>query len=76
MISVVIRASALQQISASLKLAMNLTERFQNYIIKEALLNKGNRLLLAVSGGVDSAVLCELCKQAGFHFGIAHCNFR
>src|SRR5215203_3191144 len=31
--------------------------------------------LLAVSGGVDSVVLCELCKQAGFSFGIAHCNF-
>lgn len=55
---------------------MNLTDRFQDYIIKEALLNKGNRLLVAVSGGVDSVVLCELCKQAGYNFGMAHCNFR
>src|SRR4030095_3328545 len=31
--------------------------------------------LLAVSGGVDSVVLCELCKQADFQFEIAHCNF-
>jgi tRNA(Ile)-lysidine synthase len=55
---------------------MNLTERFQHLIIKEALFNKGNRLLLAVSGGVDSVVLCELCRQAGYNFSMAHCNFR
>lgn len=33
-------------------------------------------MLLAVSGGVDSVVLCELCKQAGYDFIIAHCNFK
>jgi len=35
-----------------------------------------DKLLLAVSGGVDSVVLCELCKQAGYDFTIAHCNFQ
>ena len=33
-------------------------------------------MLLAVSGGVDSVVLCELCKQAAYDFIIAHCNFQ
>ena len=32
--------------------------------------------MLAVSGGVDSVALCELCKQAGYDFTIAHCNFQ
>lgn len=34
-----------------------------------------DRLLLAVSGGVDSMALCSLCREAGFIFSIAHCNF-
>ncbi|HSI68954.1 MAG TPA: tRNA lysidine(34) synthetase TilS [Gillisia sp.] len=33
------------------------------------------RLLLAVSGGVDSVVLAHLCKKAKLDFSIAHCNF-
>jgi tRNA(Ile)-lysidine synthase len=36
---------------------------------------KNGRFLLAVSGGVDSVVLVELCRQAGLSFAIAHCNF-
>jgi tRNA(Ile)-lysidine synthase len=35
-----------------------------------------HHLLLAVSGGIDSVVLCELCHQAGYTFTIAHCNFQ
>lgn len=36
---------------------------------------KEQLLLLAVSGGVDSVVLCDLCHRAGYRFFIAHCNF-
>ena len=32
--------------------------------------------LLAVSGGVDSVVLCDLAYRAGINFVIAHCNFQ
>ncbi|RYZ47107.1 MAG: tRNA lysidine(34) synthetase TilS, partial [Chitinophagaceae bacterium] len=34
-----------------------------------------HRFLLAVSGGVDSVVLCALSQRAGLNFAIAHCNF-
>ncbi|TKK69909.1 tRNA lysidine(34) synthetase TilS [Ilyomonas limi] len=33
-------------------------------------------LLLAVSGGIDSVVLTDLVYKSGFHFTIAHCNFK
>lgn len=34
------------------------------------------KLLLAVSGGIDSVVLTDLLYNAGFDFAIAHCNFK
>lgn len=55
---------------------MNLLERYKAYISKQNLIQLKDKLLLAVSGGVDSVVLVELCKQAGYDFIIAHCNFQ
>lgn len=49
---------------------------FKEYIRTEGLGASGDRLLLAVSGGVDSVVLCECCSQAGLDFVLAHCNFQ
>ncbi len=54
---------------------MNLLQTFNAFIKKENLFTKKDALLLAVSGGADSVVLCELCKQSGYEFSIAHCNF-
>jgi tRNA(Ile)-lysidine synthase len=54
----------------------NLLKDFKAFIAKENLFQSKDHLLLAVSGGVDSVVLCELCKQAGYNFSIAHCNFQ
>jgi tRNA(Ile)-lysidine synthase len=55
---------------------MDLILRFKEYIQTENLFRGKDKLLLAVSGGIDSVVLCELCKQAAFNFAIAHCNFQ
>ncbi|HNK30161.1 MAG TPA: ATP-binding protein, partial [Ferruginibacter sp.] len=55
---------------------MNVLKNFTEFIKKENLFQPTDKLLLAVSGGVDSVVLCELCKQAGYDFVIAHCNFQ
>ena len=55
---------------------MDLLQRFTSYIQKENLFLPKDKLLLAVSGGIDSVVLCELCRQRGFNFSIAHCNFQ
>ena len=35
-----------------------------------------HKLLLAVSGGIDSIVLTDLVYKSGFDFTIAHCNFQ
>ena len=55
---------------------MNLLHQFNQFIQQHSLFQKNNRLLVAVSGGVDSIVLCELCHISGFDFEIAHCNFQ
>jgi tRNA(Ile)-lysidine synthase len=55
---------------------MTLLQRFQDFIKQQNLFHQKDKLLLAISGGVDSVVLCELCKQAGYDFSIAHCNFQ
>lgn len=49
---------------------------FKKHITDQHLFSPKDTLLLAVSGGVDSVVLCELCKQARYDFIIAHCNFQ
>ncbi|HEY4290546.1 MAG TPA: tRNA lysidine(34) synthetase TilS [Puia sp.] len=55
---------------------MDILHSFNEFIKKENLFSHHDRLLVAVSGGLDSVVLCELLHRAGFDFVIAHCNFR
>lgn len=55
---------------------MDLLQHFRQFIREENLFQQNSKLLIAVSGGMDSVVLCELCRQAGFSFTIAHCNFQ
>lgn len=54
---------------------MNLQKRFLDYISNKRLVNKNEKILLAVSGGVDSVVMLDLFAKLGFKIAIAHCNF-
>lgn len=55
---------------------MTLLDTFEAYIREHALFTKEDRLLLAVSGGVDSMVMLTLMAEAGYRIGVAHCNFQ
>jgi tRNA(Ile)-lysidine synthase len=48
---------------------------FKRYIELQGLCRFGERILLAVSGGVDSVVMAHLFAEAGYGCAIAHCNF-
>jgi tRNA(Ile)-lysidine synthase len=50
-------------------------EDFIQFIQKENLFTPEDKILVAVSGGIDSVVLAKLFAQAKFNFGIAHVNF-
>jgi tRNA(Ile)-lysidine synthase len=50
-------------------------QAFKAYIKSSGLFDQSDRILLAVSGGVDSIVMVQLFKDAGYNFGIAHVNF-
>ena len=54
---------------------MTLATRFEEYVASHNLFTHDDRLLLTVSGGVDSMVMLSLFHEAGYRFGVAHCNF-
>lgn len=51
-------------------------EQFLNHLSQNKLCNPTDRILLAVSGGVDSVAMLQLFYHAGFTVGVAHCNFQ
>ena len=54
----------------------SLIEKFIEFNADKRLASTKKKTLLAVSGGVDSVVMCDLYHAAKFPFAIAHCNFQ
>lgn len=50
--------------------------KFKKHINQNFPLLKGKKLLLAISGGIDSMVLLHLCSKSGLDIRVAHCNFQ
>ncbi|NBB28463.1 tRNA lysidine(34) synthetase TilS [Cellulophaga sp. BC115SP] len=50
-------------------------DEFLTFINNKNLINSSDKVLLAVSGGMDSVVMCDLFSKAKIDFAIAHCNF-
>ena len=50
-------------------------EQFKAYINRCHLIAEGDRLILALSGGIDSMVLADLLLKTKVDFVVAHCNF-
>lgn len=55
---------------------MLLLDAFEKYVNENNLFSHDDKILLTVSGGVDSMVLMSLTAAAGYNFGVAHCNFQ
>lgn len=53
-----------------------MTEEFKKYIKQKSLFKKNDKILLAVSGGIDSVVMAYLFSKCGYSFAITHCNFQ
>lgn len=51
-------------------------KQFISHLSDKHTLKPTARVLLAVSGGLDSMVMLELFHQAGFNIGVAHVNFQ
>ncbi len=53
----------------------DMLSEFKKFISENNLIKPDERILLAVSGGIDSMVMTHLFLQLGCELGIAHCNF-
>ncbi|MDO6597303.1 tRNA lysidine(34) synthetase TilS [Oceanihabitans sp. 2_MG-2023] len=54
---------------------IKLLNKFQKHIHQNLPFLNESKLLITISGGIDSVILTHLCHQAKLHFSLAHCNF-
>ena len=57
-------------------LLLGMFEKFQNHLSETFPFLKGKKLLLAVSGGIDSMVMLHLFQKLQSKIAIVHCNFQ
>ncbi len=50
--------------------------QFQNQFQNLFSFVKGKRILIAVSGGIDSMVLLDLFQKSSINIAVLHCNFQ
>ena len=50
-------------------------EKVKTYIDENRLLTPGNKVIVGVSGGIDSVALLHLLQRLGVECIVAHCNF-
>ncbi len=55
---------------------MELLADFRQFIRENRLIGSNSKLLIAISGGVDSIALCHLLNQCEYDVCWAHCNFQ
>lgn len=54
----------------------SLLHQVKRHITKNNLFQKEDKLLIALSGGIDSMVLTHLLFQLDYYIAVAHCNFQ
>ena len=54
---------------------MTMLEQFKAYINRYNLIAESDKVILALSGGIDSMVLADLLLKSKVEFVAAHCNF-
>lgn len=50
-------------------------DKLLTFVYEQKLFPQDRKIILAVSGGIDSMVLAHLFNKAEFNFAAAHCNF-
>lgn len=61
---------------AQLLVNLFVQKQFQGHIDRHQLCKITDKILLAVSGGLDSMVMLKLFLEAGYPIAVAHCNFQ
>ena len=50
-------------------------QKFKQHLHQNFPFLEDSKLLIAISGGIDSVVLAHLCSQLDLNFSLCHCNF-